>query len=311
MATSKHQSDYTRKRELAHIIRTIRDDEKYKQELIKMYGRTMERIVKQTETSYMRFAGKEGLTIAEARKRVSAFDVASFGDRVKEIIKEKDFSERARYELSLYNLKMRMSRLDLIKREMLIETLALADEEHKALEKRLTEKALDELNRQAGILGLEKATRKAIVSSSGSIVLTSLHSATFSDRIWSNQKELIARLERGLERSILLGQNPKQWSSTLRTLVRKEMTETGRDNGLHAANRIAITEVSRVQTEIAIKSFQKGGYKRYIWIAEPTACPICLDLHGKVYDVEESEIGTDLPPMHPFCRCSVAAYEEY
>jgi hypothetical protein len=35
-----------------------------------------------------------------------------------------------------------------------------------------------------------------------------------------------------------------------------------------------------------------------VWIAQPTACPNCKALHGKVVSV--------IPPMHPSCKCQLA-----
>lgn len=83
------------------------------------------------------------------------------------------------------------------------------------------------------------------------------------------------------------------------------MGDTGRENSLYAANRIAVTETARVQTRVALESYRRGGFKQGIWIAEPTACPICAPFDDEVFDIDSAH---PIPPMHPFCRCSIATY---
>lgn len=63
-------------------------------------------------------------------------------------------------------------------------------------------------------------------------------------------------------------------------------------------------ESARVQLNL----MRKSGYEKYMWIAEPGACHICAPFNNHVFDIENSDIGDELPPMHPFCRCSIAAY---
>lgn len=65
-----------------------------------------------------------------------------------------------------------------------------------------------------------------------------------------------------------------------------------------------------MMTEVQLDSFRRGGYSKYEWIAEidHRTCPICEAMDGRVFDAEKSAIGGNLPPLHPFCRCSVAAY---
>ena len=306
------QIEYTKKRELAHIAKSIKDDETYKKELIKVYKRTQDRIEKEIAAQYLRFAGKEGLTMDEAMLRISKFDADAFSKKAAELVKKADLSQEANDLLRQYNLKMRVSRLELMKREMLLETAALADKEVKMLNAKLIEEVQKETERQASILRLSKETRQSIVKSAERIVRTNMYSATFSQRIWANHTQLINRLAEGLERSILQGENPTVWASNLRELVTKEMADTGKENALYAANRIAVTETARVQSETALESFRKGGFEKMIWITEmdERTCDVCGPMDGEIFDVDGAQIGGELPPMHPFCRCSVAAYHE-
>lgn len=85
------------------------------------------------------------------------------------------------------------------------------------------------------------------------------------------------------------------------------MGDTGRENALYAANRIAVTETARAQIAMQVESFKRGGFEYCIWIAETDSrtCETCGSLDEEVFKVGGSHV---LPPLHPFCRCSIAAY---
>lgn len=107
-----------------------------------------------------------------------------------------------------------------------------------------------------------------------------------------------------------MGENPIVWAKNLRGLVNDEMRADNKDSPLFCSERIAITETARVQESAAVESFKAGGYKEYVWIAETDerTCPTCAALDNQIFSTDEVEFGISLPPLHPFCRCSVAAY---
>ena len=71
-----------------------------------------------------------------------------------------------------------------------------------------------------------------------------------------------------------------------------------------------ITELARVQTEAQKQSFARNGFEEYEYVAcsKTDVCSICKALDGKHFKVEDMMPGTNAPPMHPRCHCSVAAY---
>ena len=179
---------------------------------------------------------------------------------------------------------VRTSRLELMKRQIELDGLKLYDKEDAMLRKRLQKEAMDEVERQAGILGLSETTRQSLVRGAAEVIS-------------------------GLERSILQGEHPDRWARLFTDLVSNEMGEKA-GRALFAARRLAITESARVMSEIQFNSFERGGYKKYIWITEidDRTCPVCSAMDGEVFNMDNSEIGANLPPLHPFCRCSFAAY---
>ena len=304
----KRQEAYNKKREKEYIEKLKLDDEAYKKKLMELYNSTMDRIVREIEADYARFADKEGLAMEEAMRKIEDFDVSKFYKKAEKYVKTKDFSDQANEELRAYNLKMRVSRLDLMKREILLETVDLANKEAKMLEKRLGETVRKEVARQAGILGLSKEMRKNIIKSGSSIIDSSFQGATFSQRIWANNRELRSKLQTGLERSIIQGHHPRKWAKSLEDLVYEDVGKKAN----YYAERLAITETARIQTEVSKECIKSAGYEKYIWIAEEDdrTCPFCMAKDDEVFTLEGSKIGINLPPLHPHCRCAIASWYE-
>lgn len=302
----ERQKAYTLKRERKHMDKVIKDNKAYERALKRLYRDATRDITETIESLYTRYALSEGIPIEEAKKRISKFDVTAFEEKARVYVMKKDFSDEANAMLKQYNLKMRVSRLQMMEHEMLLETVALADEEQKRLTEKLSKAYIEEVERQAGIMKMPKDIRKKVLKQGEHVINADFKSAKFSDRIWASQKSLQADLERGLTRSLLRGENPKVWARELR----KNLKDSA-GKATYNANRLAITETSRVINEAKINSFKGMGYEQYIWIAEAGACPICKPYDEKVFKTAEALIGETQPPMHPNCVCSIAAHYEY
>ena len=76
------------------------------------------------------------------------------------------------------------------------------------------------------------------------------------------------------------------------------------------AERLMRTELARVQTEAQKQSFERNGFEMYEFIANSGCCDICQGLNGKHFKVKDMMPGENAAPLHPHCRCSVAAWED-
>ena len=288
-----------REEELNKIKQDMIDDNKYKKELSKLYNLAQEEIEKDIAKDIASFARKENISMAEAKKLISKVDVENFGERAKKMVADKDFSDEANARLREYNITMRTNRLELLQAKMNLNTVNLANQEEYMLQKKLATSFIAEYERQAGILGLTVPSEKQLANLAKSFVEAEFRNVLFSDNIWQNQKELQEGLENALRRSILRGENPRKTGAQLRKLVKKEF-----ELKKFAANRIAITETSRIQTESQKKSFEDGGYEEYGWAIEPSACDKCKAMEGKTFKVADMMPGENAVPLHPFDRCS-------
>ena len=163
------------------------------------------------------------------------------------------------------------------------------------------QEAIAEYTRQAGILGMTVPDQVQLNRMAKAIVNAEFRNVEFSERVWQNQKELQHGLENTIRRTIIRGENPRVAGRELREYVNKEF-----ENKKYAADRIAITESARVQSDIGEQAHKDAGITQFMWIAEPTACSICAGYDGEVYDY--SDTGAPRVPAHPFCKCAESAY---
>lgn len=296
---------YWRARRLAHkhMKEQLKADDAYKKRIERLYKTAQEEIIRDIEADIGRFADSQGLSMTEAKLLIKKHDVEAFASKAKKYVKEKDFSDEANRELKLYNVTMRTNRLELLEARIHLELTAMADAENSMLQEWLAKQALEEFERQAGILGQALPDRKQLLRKVKSLVNAEFRGTTFSERVWQNQKELQQGLERTLRRTIIRGENPRIAGRELRKAVHEEF-----ENKKYAADRIAITESGRVQTVVQEETYKEYDIEQYIYLAEVDACDICADLDGQVFNVSDMRVGENAPVMHPFCKCSTSGY---
>lgn len=298
--------DYWAKREAEQLKHNITEEEEYNKQIQQIYSDMLDACQKEIDSFYAKYARKEGITLAEAKKRVSKLDIAAYERKAKKYVRTKDFSDKANEEMRLYNATMKINRLEMLKANIGLELIAGHDELEKFMGKILRGRTEDELKRQAGILG---KTVRNNAQKAHAIVNGSFHSGTFSDRIWQYQDLMREDLGKLLQTGLIQGKNPRAIAAGLRQYWYGNDPKTG-GGATYCMERLMRTELARVQTEAQKQSFVRNGFKQYTFIVNGGCCSICEGIKGKHFDVAKMMPGTNAPPMHPNCRCSTAAYED-
>lgn len=287
---------YWKNREAQQRKYNIQNEAEYQKHIQKIYQNMIDEIEKEINGFYGKYASKEGITMAGARKRALKLDMDAYSRKAAKYVKEKNFSSQANEEMRLYNMTMRVNRLELLKAQIGLEMVSGFDELQKYYDEVLTDRTISEFERQAGILG---KTIQDNAKAANAIVNASFHNATFSDRIWMYQGMLKNELGSLLQTGLIQGQHPRKLATHLRKRFGVSQSN---------AELLMTTELARVQTEAQKQSFDRNGFEEYTFLALGTACPICRALDEKHFKVTKMLPGTNAPPMHPRCRCSTAAY---
>lgn len=293
-----NSNEYWAKREAEALKHYITDEKEYDRQIQRIYSDMLDACQKEINAFYGKYASKEGITLAEAKKRVSELDIKEYERKAKRYVKDKDFSDKANEEMRLYNATMKINRLEMLKANIGLEMISGHDELDKFMGKILKGRTEEELARQAGILGKTVRNNAKLANA---IPNASFHNATFSDRVWMNQDLLKSELSKLLQSGLIQGKNPRVLARELKNAF---------NASTYNAERLMRTELARVQTEAQKQSYERNGFEEFEFIANSGCCDICQSLNGKHFKVSKMMPGENASPLHPHCRCSTAAYSD-
>ena len=303
---------YWAKREAAALKTYISEEKMYDREIRRIYANMLDGVQTQIDGFYGKYASQEGISISEAKKRVRQADIAAYERKAKRYVRDKDFSPKANEEMRLYNTMMKINRLEMLKANIGLETVAGHEELEKYMAGILKGRTEAELARQAGILGktvLNNAAKAHAIVNGSFKVANVGDKSTFSDRIWQYQDLMREDLGRLLQTGLIRGKGAREIAKDLRKYWYGPDPKT-KGGAVYCMERLMRTELARVQTEAQKQSFIRNGFEKYEFIANSGCCDICQKLHGKHFKVEKMMPGENAPPIHPHCRCSTAAWED-
>lgn len=117
---------------------------------------------------------------------------------------------------------------------------------------------------------------------------------SWSERVWENTNRLADALNEELVHCVATGRSARH----LRTALREQFNVS-----YSRADALVRTELAHIQTEAAKQRYKDYGLEQVKVWADPDerTCPICKELHEKVYPVD-----ANVPiPAHPRCRCCI------
>ena len=294
----------------------LANDEQFNQHLAKYYQQAIDNINSELEHELLNM--KKGHFLNQ--EVVEATDVQHFQDKAKKIVEQAnqmrkagkqvtyaDFSKAVNDQMRVYNATMRINRLEMLKSQIGLEMVQSGIDVDNDLHEKLSQDYIDEVKRQAGIMGVTAKPSMWTDSKVAKIIMGQTESANFSQRLWANQAALKARLDQVISTGIIQGQNPREMATKLKANVAKTIA-----NYRYVTERLARTESARVQHRAQIDSLIANDYRFCKWHAEPGHCKACGEIASNdpdgngqgIYEVD------DVPtvPVHPCCRCSISAY---
>lgn len=291
-------ADYWRDRETAQREAYILTEEEEMREVNRIYRDMYRWAEREISAFYGRYADAEGIDITEAKRRVSNLDIERYEELAKKYVADKDFSDRANQEMRLYNATMRINRMELLKAQIGLKLVDGFNDIDKHYEKIATDRAVQELERMSGILG-NTLTDVQTAKYARNVVNADFYNANFSERIWSHMDNLRNDLAIELQKGFIAGISTQEMA--------RRIKEHAFEKSYRDAHRLVVTELRRVQTDVAKQQYEEAGIEEYEYCAvNPRACPICRDQDGKVFKVADMKAGENAPPLHPNCHCTTA-----
>lgn len=292
-------NEYWQQREKIAAQLAIQNEDEYSEKARKILQREIREINKEIASFYQKYAMREGITLADAKKRASQVDLKEYGRLAQEYVQTKNLSKEANEQMALYNLTMKTNRLKYLKACINLQLVKHTEELHDTIKEGMIRQSIEEYQRQAGILGMDLPNLQNNVQQ---LIDGSFHGAHWSARIWTHQKKLRERLFRILQTGLIQGMNPRDYTEKIERAF--GVTE-------YEANRLLRTEFARVRVGAQLDSIKQAGADEVVFIdAGPDTCVHCQHLNGQHFLISKLEVGVNQPPIHPNCRCSLGIYLE-
>ena len=275
----------------------------YFTKLEKAFNQAKRDLQKTVESFYWRYAEENSLTYAEAQKRL---DKAEIGEL-------QEFIDLAMANIGKYNqevnnmsIKARMTRYQALEAQVdaILRQLYAVDYQSES-EKMMSDVYKDtyyrtwyDIDRYRGFHSQFAQIEPRMIEN---LLKYPFNGANFSDRLWKQKDHLQGQIMEALTTMLIQGTPPQ---NLVKDFAKKMQAKK------FDAYRLLHTESSYVMSEATHAGYKEDGVEKYKILAtlDSKTCGICGELDGKIYPVAEAVTGKNMPPFHPFCRCTDVPY---
>lgn len=276
----------------------------------KQYRQAQKQIEGQLSAWYQRFASNNGVTIQEARKMLTAKELAEFKWDVNQYIQygqENAINGVWVKQLENASARYHISRLEALKihtqqslEVMFGNQLDSIDSAMREIYKSGYYHTAFEIQKGVGV-GWDFATLDDKTISKVINKPWAVDGKNFSERIWGNRQKLVNELNNTLTQNIILGKDPQK---AIDEIARK--MNTSKSN----AGRLVMTEEAFFSSAAQKDCFTELDVEQFEIVAtlDSHTSEICQDMDGKHFPMSQWEVGTTAPPFHVRCRSTTVPY---
>ena len=207
--------------------------------------------------------------------------------------------EAPAYRARIERLEQIQSQLDQIMRNVYQQELALSTSHYAALAEEAYYKSVFNIQQRSGYgFSFAKVDQKMI----DRLLKSRWSGKNYSTRIWNNTGALAQTLKEELLVSLVTGRTERETAA----IIMQKFAQ-----GSSQARRLIRTESSYITGQIDLQSYDECGIEKYVYLATldlRTCQEDCAPLDGKIFPVKDAKPGVNMPPMHPWCRCTTISY---
>lgn len=288
-------------------------EDKLLEELNRYYTDSYIAIEKELNNFYVKYATENGISYNQARKILTPKDIREYSSKIgglKKLYAEtKDINVYLKMQEigSRANVTRLQSLLDSIDIELIksANNTQISIEQHLSnMYKRSYKQALEDIG----------TSNKAINSRAVKEALGYPWSGmNFSERIWGNNTKIFNTMQETITRGIIQGKSVPNVAKDIKRLSNqvfkkektlREMEKIHRYN----AERLVRTETNHFMTKGHIDGYRESGVVKAVEICvhwDERTCPDCESMDREVIPLNEVSYGSNVPPFHAFCRCTV------
>ena len=277
--------------------------------LVDSYKNAADDLQKEIAAWYEKYADAEGISFADAKKRLDERERRALTRSVKAFEKlakqNKDHSQDK--ILTRMSAAVHINRLTSMQFQMRYILYELYSDVNNELADGLKEFYADEREQMAYEAQMARGRFEPIATIDEKRISAVLKTpwATdgkdFSARLWNNREQLVSTLQSELTRALITGADS---ASVAKTVVKKM------NAAQYAASRLVSTEITRIITASDIDTFAEMDIDEVevVGTLDLHTCDTCGDMDGKHMPRSEAKAGTTAPPFHPNCRCVIVPY---
>lgn len=284
----------------------------YVQSMEKFYRRAMTDIERDISTWYGRFADNEQITLTEANRLLNTRELEEFRWTVDEYIKagqENAIDQRWIKQLENASARVHVRRLEALKLQMQQHIEVLYGQQQDDLDKLMGNLYQERYYHTAYETQLGFNTGWRIDSLNPALIESVLKKPwapdgiNFSSRVWNNRSKLVSLLHTELTQSIIRGEKPARMIKT----ISEQMGVSRR-----AAGRLVMTEAAFFASAGQQKAYSDLDIEQYEYMAtlDKKTSDICQEMDGKVFPMDQYQVGVTAPPLHVFCRSVTSPWFE-
>ncbi len=283
---------------------------KYVENLDERFAAAIADIEKSIALWYQRFAINNEISLADAKKWLTANELKEFHWTVEEYIKfgeENAINGAWMKQLENASAKVHISRLEALKLQIQQQAEALHAEVEAATEKAAREiyeasyyRTGYEVQKGLGFGWSMAAINDTVINKVLSRPWTA-DMRTFRDSCWKNKENLVDSVTKHLTQMIIRGEAPDRTIAAIAKDFNVSKSKAG---------RLVMTESAYFASTGQKDCFEELDVEEYQIVATIArgTCELCGALDGKVFKMSDFQVGVTANPFHPYCRCATAPY---
>lgn len=278
------------------------------------FDKAERQIQAQIEAWYARYASNNGITLAEARKQLSAAELKELQWDVQEYIKygqENAMNQQWMKELENASVRFHISRLEALKLRTQQSLEVAFGNELDSLDgmvKRLYQSGYYhtcfEVQKGFNIgweIGqIDERKLQKVISKPWAA-----DGKTFSDRVWQSKTTMVNELHQQMIRTIIQGKAPDE---AIKSMTKYLQNKT--KNAKYNAGRLVMTEQAFISSAAQKDAFNDLDVEEFEIVAtlDSHTSDICREMDGKHFPMKDFQPGVTAPPFHVWCRSTTVPY---
>lgn len=282
----------------------------YVENLERQFAAAQAEIERQMAIWYQRFAINNEITLAEAKKLLTAGELKEFHWSVAEYIaygQQNALDGAWMKQLENASARVHISRLEALKLQLQQQAEVLFSnqlDDVDAVARMMYEGSYYhtafEVQRGLGVGWSMQAINEETITKVLSRPWTA-DNQTFRDRCWINKQSLVSAVNTQLTQMVIRGEAPDRAITAITKQFGVARAKAG---------RLVMTESAYFASAAQKDCFSALGVEQYKIVAsfDHDTCELCGAMDGKVFKMSEYQVGLTAPPFHPWCRCCTCPY---